>query len=161
MAMRPVQIIFRKMRVAPGLEQEIRSRVEWLESFYPAVVGCRVLLEVPHRHRTRGRRVHVRIELSLPGEDLIVDHQPAVDVAARPATRKSDESDGRHKHALVAIHDAFDVARRRLEEAARRQRGDVKTLRRSTRRAVARPRRKSGTAGFRTQPRQADTTISR
>jgi len=28
---------------------------------------------------------------------------------------------------VVAIHDAFEVARRRLEDAARRQRGDVKT----------------------------------
>lgn len=159
MAMRPLQISFRKMRAAPVLEQEIRSRVAWLESFYPAVVGCRVLLEVPHRHRTRGRRVHVRIELSLPGEDVVVDHQPAVDVAARLATRKSDEWDARHKNALVAIHDAFDAARRRLEDAARRQRGNVKTPRRSTRRAGARAGSKSPTTGAarRTQPRPDDT----
>ena len=160
MAMRPVQISFRKMRVVPALEQAIHSRVAWLESFYPAVAGCRVLLEVPHRHRTRGRRVHVRVELSLPGEDVVVDHQPAVDVAARAAIRKSDESDGRHKNALVAIHDAFDVARRRLEDAARRQRGDVKTPRRPTRRGVARARSKSRTTGapLRARPRQDDTT---
>jgi ribosome-associated translation inhibitor RaiA len=120
------------MKVAPALEQEIRSRVARLESFHPAVVGCRVLLEVPHRHRTRGRRLHVRVELSLPGGDVVVDHQPALAGGARAVTHKSDEVDGRHKDAFVAIHDAFDVARRRLEDAARRQRGDVKTRRRST-----------------------------
>ena len=124
---RPVQITFRKMGVSPALEQEIRSRAAWLETFYPGIVGCRVLLEIPHRRRKRGRPLHVRLELSLPGEDVIVNHEPTLDATARPAPRKSDELDGRHKDAHVAIHEAFDVARRRLEDVARRQRGDVKT----------------------------------
>lgn len=159
MAMRPVVVSFRNMRVAAALEQEVRSRVTWLESFYPAVVGCRVVLEVPHRHRKHGRRLHVRIELSLPGEDVIVDHQPALAAVGR-AARKSHELDGRHKDAFVAIHDAFDVARRRLEDAARRQRGDVKTPAGSTRRAVARAGSRSRTtrAPLRTRTRQDDAT---
>jgi hypothetical protein len=71
--------------------------------------------------------LHVRIELSLPGEDVIVNHEPTLDTTARSAYRKSDELDGRHKDVHVAIHEAFDVARRCLEDVARRQRGDVKT----------------------------------
>ena len=124
---RPVQITFRSMDVSPVLEQEIRSRAAWLETFYPGIVGCRVLLEIPHRHRKRGRPLHVRIELSLPGEDVIVNHEPTLHATARPARRKSEELDSRHKDALVALHEAFDVARRRVEDVARRQRGDVKT----------------------------------
>jgi ribosome-associated translation inhibitor RaiA len=120
---RPVHITFRNMVVSPALEQEIRSRAAWLETFHPGIVGCRVLLEIPHRHRQRGRPVHVRIELSLPGEDVIVNHEPPLDATARP--RKSEELDGRHKDALVALHEAFDVARRRVEDVVRRQRGDV------------------------------------
>lgn len=127
MTTRPVQISFRHMTVSPAIEEEIRSRAAWLESFYPAVVGCRVLLEVPHRHRRRGRPLHVRIEVSLPGEDVVVNHEPTLDATARSTPRKSDELDGPHKNAHVAIHEAFDVARRRLEDVARRQRGDVKT----------------------------------
>jgi len=127
MTTRPVQISFRNMSVSPDLEDEIRSRAAWLESFYPAVVGCRVLLEVPHRHRRRGRPLHVRIEVSVPGEDVVVNHEPTLDATSRPAPHKSDELDGRHKDAHVAIHEAFDVARRRLEDVARRLRGDVKT----------------------------------
>jgi ribosome-associated translation inhibitor RaiA len=126
MTTRPVQISFRNMSVSPALEEEIRSRAAWLESFCPGIVGCRVLLEVPHRHRRRGRPLHVRIEVSIPGEDVIVNHEPTLDATSRPAPHKSDELDGRHKDAHVAIHEAFDVARRRLEDAARRQRGDVK-----------------------------------
>jgi hypothetical protein len=123
---RPVHITFRNMGVSPTLEQEIRSRAAWLETFYPGIVGCRVLLEIPHQHRKRGRPLHVRIELSLPGEDVIVSHEPTRH-ATGPEPRKSEELDGRHKDALVALHEAFDVARRRVEDVARRQRGDVKT----------------------------------
>jgi len=127
MATRPVQVSFRKMDVSPRLEEEVRSRAAWLESFYPGIVGCRVVLGIPHRHRRRGRSLHVRIELSLPGEDVIVNHEPALDRTDPSASGKRDELDGRHKDAHVAIREAFDVARRRLEDAARRQRGDVKT----------------------------------
>jgi ribosome-associated translation inhibitor RaiA len=126
MTTRPVQISFRNMSVSPDLEQEIRSRASWLESFHPAIVGCRVLLEIPHRHRRRGRPLHVRIELSLPGEDVVVNHEPAPDTTGS-ASRKSDEREGDHKNAHLVIHEAFDVARRRLEDVVRRRRGDVKT----------------------------------
>ena len=122
----PVQISFRNMSVSPALEEEIRSRAAWLESFYPGIVRCRVVLEVPHRRRRHGRSLHVRIELSLPGEDVIVNHEPTLD-ASQPAPHKSDELNRRHKDAHVSIHEAFDIARRRLEDVARLQRGDVKT----------------------------------
>ena len=124
---RPIQITFRNMGVSPALDQEIRSRATWLETFYPEIIGCRVVLSVAHRHRRRGRPLHVRIELSLPGEDVIVNHEPSLNLTARPAPHKGEEVDGRHKDAHVAIHEAFDVARRRLEDVARLQRGDVKS----------------------------------
>jgi hypothetical protein len=118
------------MALSAGLEEEIRARARWLERFYPDLVGCHVLLETPHRHRKRGRPLHVRIQLVLPGEDLVVDHEPTLhgrlkDVQADSA-HKDTEIDGGHKNALIVIRDAFDVARRRLEDFARRQRGDVK-----------------------------------
>ena len=115
------------MSASPALEEEICARAAWLESFHPGIVGCRVVLEVPHRHRQSGRPLHVRIELSLPGEDVVVNHEPTLHETLRPGHHKSHELNGRHKDAHVAIHDAFDVARRLLEDAARRQRGDVKT----------------------------------
>jgi ribosome-associated translation inhibitor RaiA len=121
------QTRFRSPFATSALEEEIRSRASRLESFYPRIVGCRVVLEVPNRHRRHGRPVHVRIELSLPGEDVIVNHEPTPDTAARSESRKRDELEGHHKDAHVAIREAFDVARRRLEDVARQQRGDVKT----------------------------------
>jgi len=122
---RPVQVTFRNMDVSPALEQEARSRAAWLDTFHPGIIGCRVLVEIPHRHRMRGRPLRVRIEVSLPGEDVIANHESTLHVTARTG-RKNEDLDGRHKDALVALHEAFDVARRRVEDVARRQRGDVK-----------------------------------
>ena len=65
--------------------------------------------------------------MSLPGEDVVVNHEPTLTRQPDSTPRKSDELDGRHKDAHVAIHEGFHVARRRLEDVARRQRGDVKT----------------------------------
>lgn len=128
---REVQVTFRNMAVSPALEQEVRARAAWLETFYSGLVGCRVLLEIPHRHRARGHQIHVRIELLLPGEEIVVSHEPTQHPSLKDAQSESahKETDlgGAHKDAFVAIHGAFDVARRQLEDYARRQRGDVKT----------------------------------
>ena len=128
---RPVQVTFRNMRVSASLEDEVRARVAWLERFHPNLVGCRVLLEVPHRHHEHGQHMRVHIELSLPGENVVVNREPTLHGRSKDEQeethRKDTDIDPAHTLALVAIHDAFDAARRRLEEAARRQRGSVKT----------------------------------
>jgi len=127
---REVQVTFRNMAVSPALEEEVRARAAWLETFYSGLIGCRVVLEIPHRHRERGNPVHVRVELALPGDDIVVSHEPTVhaDLQRSEADSAAKGTDVRspYKDAKTAIHDAFDVVRRRLEEHADRQRGDVK-----------------------------------
>ncbi|OFW05181.1 MAG: hypothetical protein A3I61_10490 [Acidobacteria bacterium RIFCSPLOWO2_02_FULL_68_18] len=118
------------MRPNARLEALIQARVARLETFYPGIVGCRVLVDVPHRHRGHGRHVGVRIELSLPGEDVIVGHEPTthgvLEDVQEETHHKDDELEAVHKYAEVAIREAFDAARRRLQDFARRQRGAVK-----------------------------------
>ena len=132
MALIPTQVTSRGLAHPEALEAEIRQRVDWLEQFYPGIVRCRVLVEVPHRHRRRGRHFHVRIDLTIPGRDpIVVSHEPSLhgglkDVEDATA-RKDAEIDNVHRHRLVAIREAFDVARRLLEDAAREQRHAVKT----------------------------------
>jgi hypothetical protein len=128
---RPVQITFHNMTASPDLEAAIRERVTALEAYHPHIIGCRVLLDVPHSHRERGNPVHVRIEVALPGEDIVVNHEPTLhgtleDLGASTRQKAADVL-GEHRHALVSIRDGFEVARRLLQDAARRQRGAVKT----------------------------------
>ncbi len=124
---RPVQITFRNMRASASIEDQVRARIAWLERFHPDLVGCRVLLEVPHRHHEHGQHVRVRIEMSLPGKDAVVNHEPTLHGHSKDvqeeAHHKDTDIDPAHKLAPVAIRNAFDTARRRLEDSARRRYG--------------------------------------
>jgi ribosome-associated translation inhibitor RaiA len=137
----PLQITFRNTPPSAIVEGWIRARAEKLETFYERVVGCHVAVEVPHRHHRNGSPYHIRLELSLPGGAIVVNHVPSLRTwlqqADRRAFRKQLESDCEHKNLHLAISDAFATAARQLRDYARRQRGDVKThhvrLRRSER----------------------------
>jgi cold shock CspA family protein len=128
----PTQVTFRGLAHSETIETEVLEHVAWLERFYSDVVSCRVLVELPNRHRRDGRQFHVRLELAVPnGEPVIVNHEPSThgplkDVAAA-AHQKDNEITTDHRYARVAVRDAFDVARRRLQDFSRRQRGAVKT----------------------------------
>jgi cold shock CspA family protein len=131
MTLIPTQVTFRGLTPDDTLEDEIRDRVSWLEQFYEGIVRCRVLVEVPHRHRHDGRHFHVRVETTVPGgPPIVVNHEPSLHGRLKDveddAHRKGDEIEGVHRYARVAVREAFDAARRRLEDFAREQRGTLK-----------------------------------
>jgi cold shock CspA family protein/ribosome-associated translation inhibitor RaiA len=126
-----LQIAFRNFESSPWIEQRVRDEVALLERYYPRIIGLRVVLELAHRHHLSGNRYRVRIEIELPGEDIVVNHEPDLyaslkDIDVERLTREA-EVEPERKHLVVAIDDAFETARRRLQDFARRQRGDVKT----------------------------------
>ena len=132
MTLVPTQVTFRGLDVSDALEADIRDRVAWLERFYPGIVRCHVLVEQPHRHRHDGRHFHIRIDLTVPGRDpIVITHEPSLHARVKDAEgeveRKQSEIEPVHRYAHVAVREAFDVARRHLEDVAREQRGVVKT----------------------------------
>jgi hypothetical protein len=123
----PLNITFDGLKHSNILEAKIRERVGWLEQFYPRIVGCRVLVEVPHRHHHRGRHFHIRVDIAVPGGGaIVVSDTPSLHRTGRAigetAHRKKSEIDGAMRDASMAIHQAFDIARRRLQDFAREQR---------------------------------------
>ena len=108
----PVQISFRGVPSSDAIEANVRARVARLERYYDRIMGCRVIIEAPHRRHHQGKLYHVRIDLTVPGEELVVSREPTEHHA--------------HEDVYVAIRDAFEAAQRRLEDHARRQRGAVK-----------------------------------
>ena len=114
----PLQITARDLSLSEAAEDEIRAKAANLDTYYDGIMGCRVVVEGPGRHHRKGP-FRVRIDLSVPGAELVVDRHADVDL-------------------YVAIRDAFDAARRRLEDYARRQRGDVKSHEESPRAQVSR-----------------------
>jgi hypothetical protein len=146
MTLIPAQITFRGLSHSDALEADVRERVAWLEQFYAGIVRCRVLVELPHRHHQDGRHFHIRVELTVPGgAPIVVSHEPSLHGRLKDveetAHHKGMEIENVHRYAAVAVREAFDAARRRLEDFAREQRGAVKSRapsRTSTSRASSR-----------------------
>lgn len=109
----PLQIAFRNLEPSLPVEQNIRERAEKLDQFYDQIMSCRVMVEAQHKHHHQGNTYHVRIDMTVPGDELVVSRDPGKDHA--------------HEDVYVAIRDAFDAARRQLEDFNRRQRQDVKS----------------------------------
>jgi len=109
----------------------VRDEAAQLDKYYNHIMGCRVMIEVPHRHQQVGDRFHVRIWLTIPGGEIVVNREPSLharqqDVEEEERT-KERELEASHKYIQVAVREAFDTARRRLQDYARRQRLDVKS----------------------------------
>lgn len=102
----PLQITARNISLSEVAEDDIRDKAAGLDHYYDGIMSCRVVVEGPVQHHRKGPFT-VSIDISVPGAELVVDRQSDPDL-------------------YVAIRDAFDAARRRLEDYARRQRGAVK-----------------------------------
>jgi len=108
----PLQITFRHMESSDAVTARIRERAGELERFFDRIISCRVVVECRHPRRQQGNLFRVRIDLKVPGREITVGRDPAAHKA--------------HEDIYVAIRDAFDAARRLLEDHVREARGDVK-----------------------------------
>lgn len=106
------QVTFRNVPASEVVEANIRSHIDKLEQFYNRLMGCRVVVEVPHKHHHLGNLYHVRIDLTVPGGELVVKRDPPEHHA--------------HEDIYVAIRDAFRSAERELKDYAQLQRGEFK-----------------------------------
>lgn len=125
----PIQITFRNTEHSDRIEATVRQEAAKLDKFYSPIMSCRVVIEVPEHRRKYGGLHHVRIDLGVPGGELVVKHEPSLHSSVQEdheKTGKHFEVEVPHKKVDVAIRDAFRSARRQLQDYARRQRGDVK-----------------------------------
>lgn len=126
-----LQITFRNIESSGMVEEWIRADVAKLNTFYNRIIGCRVAIEVPHRHHRKGSPYHIRIDLTVPGEEIVVKREPSLSPRVRrlggAEIKKSLEVKTPHKNLRLAINDAFKATSRQLQDYARRQRGDVKS----------------------------------
>ncbi len=107
-----LQITFRDMEPSAAVEARIREHAAELDRLYDRIVGRRVVVEMPHRHHHQGRLYVVRITLTVPGREIVIGRAPTEHQA--------------HEDVYVALRDAFEAAKRQLEDHIRRERGDTK-----------------------------------
>ena len=107
----PLTITAQEITLPDSIEKVIRETAFKLERFYDRLIGRHVRVAGPGRHHRNGGLFDVRIDLSVPGSELVVNHKAHPDLA-------------------VAIREAFAAARRRLDEHARLQREEKREERR-------------------------------
>jgi cold shock CspA family protein/ribosome-associated translation inhibitor RaiA len=104
----PPQISVRNVEDSDAARALVQQCVEKLEVFYGRIISCRVMIEVPQRFPAGSPVVYnVRVDIRVPGEEIVIRRQ------ANPELH-------------TAIQNAFDAAGRRLQDYARRIRGDIK-----------------------------------
>ncbi|MEP7068744.1 MAG: HPF/RaiA family ribosome-associated protein [Usitatibacter sp.] len=104
------QITYRGMPHSPAMDDRIRDLAAKLDDLHPKITRCHVVVDETDRHKSKGNLFNVHVDLHIPGNEIAATHQA-------------------HTDAYVAISQAFDVVTRQLEDAVRRQRGDVKSHR--------------------------------
>jgi ribosomal subunit interface protein len=97
-----LQITFRDVPSSPSIEKRIRDRAAKLERFADRITSCRVVVGTPHRHQRKGYAYDVRIDLTLPGQEIVVN-------------REATDSD-----LYVAIREAFEAVGRQIEHRIHR-----------------------------------------
>src|SRR5262249_40967794 len=105
----PLQITFHNLSRSEPIEEKVRERAAHLEEFSEHILGCRVVIDVPHRNHQHGNHYQVRIALTVPGEVIVVNHESET-----------------HRDIHAVIRDAFNAAVRQLEDYVRRRRRLVK-----------------------------------
>lgn len=103
----PLEISSRNVDLSEKAEELIREKAEKLNKIHDQIIACRVKVDVPHRSQRSGALYNVRIDITVPGGEVIVKREPDEDLHA-------------------AIGNSFDIAQRRLKDYAGRQRGEVK-----------------------------------
>lgn len=112
-----LQITVREMPHSDTVEAAIRRKAAGLERVHPRITALRATVEAPHHHHQRGNLYTVKLDITLPGGEIVVNRDHAKDV-------------------YVALRDAFLAARRQLIEHARRGQGANRPRRQSGRAAA-------------------------
>jgi len=103
----PVEITSKNVHLSDELEELIREKAAKLGNFFDRIISCRVVVDIPHRSQRSGIQYNVRVDLSVPGGDVVVKKEPDEDL-------------------FIAITSSFDAAERQLKAYVAKQRGEVK-----------------------------------
>lgn len=103
----PLQITFRDIDHSDAIEAHIRDKAAKLETFFDSIMSCRVVVEMPHQHKHQGKVFNIRIDIGVPGSEIVVNRD-------------------NHEDVYVALRDGFEAAKRQLKDYVRKLRGETK-----------------------------------
>lgn len=110
----PIQVVFRNMERSDKIEQLIHEKAQKLERVFDRIGKLRVTVEIPHKHHKSGNKYQVSIDLSVPEKEIVV-------------SRDTNGHSTTPENVYKVTKEAFEAAKRQLEDYARKRRGEVKT----------------------------------
>lgn len=108
----PLRITYHGLDRTPAIEEALRDRADKLSHLFDRIQSCRVVVEAPHKSHKKGNLYQVKVDLVVPGEELVVNRDTADDHA--------------HEDLYVVIRDAFDAMERQLKSYADKQSGGAR-----------------------------------
>jgi len=99
---------------SPALEERTRDLAERLCRFNDRISACSVTVQGPPGGQIKGAPFIVKIELTVPGAQIHADSQHGPEIA--------------HEDVYVALRDAFENAKRQLQDL-HRERIDTRVMR--------------------------------
>src|SRR5512143_2668107 len=86
----PLKITFRNMPPSKAIEANIEEKAAKLDSLYDGIMSCRVIVEAPHRHHHKGKAYQVRVDITVPGDEIVINRAPKRLDAAKSARLEED-----------------------------------------------------------------------
>jgi len=112
----PLELSFHNVDPSDALKKAVKEHVGRLEQFHDHIIGCRVVIELPHKsQKASGNPPDVHIVLRVPGKEIVVSKELAHGGHKKSAT-----------DAYAVLDNAFAVAISRLKDWRRISHGDVK-----------------------------------
>lgn len=104
----PLQITFHNIQNSEAVEEYVQDKLKKLDTLFADIISCHVTIELPHKHHHQGKQFNVRVNLSVPGDEIIVNRD-------------------HHEDIFIALREAFDAVKRQLEDYIHLIRSEVKT----------------------------------
>jgi ribosomal subunit interface protein len=108
----PLQVTFRNMDASEAVEADIRDKAAKLDQYCSDIMSCRVVVEALHKHQHQGNLYHVRIDITVPNDEIVVSRNPDQHQA--------------HEDVYVTVRDAFQAATRQLQDYNAKRQQQVK-----------------------------------
>jgi ribosome-associated translation inhibitor RaiA len=109
----PLTVSFHGIPVSEPVRSACWAEAEKLEHWFDRITSCHVTASLPHRHRRSARPFDLRVRLTIPGHEIVVD-------------RSKRQFHGIEKPELI-VRETFDEVRRQLQDRVAKMRGEVKT----------------------------------
>lgn len=116
------QVTYRDLDSSDALNSTIAKRLEKLERYSSKILHRRVVLDVPHNHKNKGKMFRAIVELEVQGKTITVNQcdasihvaiRDAFNVLERRVKACSEQKQVRRRkisHGAEAAYDEFSVA---------------------------------------------------